>query len=98
MKKKRGPASDRISAMVLGVSICSEQKGKYNGPLFARKKNNYLERILIFVCVVFAVLAVWREGREKTYTFVTSFWKQSSKAERNLASEPEDTTSTKLSQ
>lgn len=73
--------------MVLGVSICSEQKGKYNGPLFARKKTNYLGKVVFFMCAAALVLGVWKEARMKTFAFVSSFWKQNPKVERNLAIE-----------
>jgi hypothetical protein len=38
--------------MVLGGALCSRESGKYPGPLFARKKNNYLGKFFLFMLFV----------------------------------------------
>lgn len=87
MKKKRGSASERVSAMLLGGAICSKESGKYPGPLFARKRTNYLGRFFFFMVLAVAVIGFWERGRKKVVMFAESIWKNNDKSERALAIE-----------
>lgn len=87
MKKERGSASERASAMVLGGSICAKENGKYVGPLFARKKNNYLGKFLFFMMLVGVGISFWERGRKTVGAFAASFFKSNKKAKRSIASE-----------
>lgn len=87
MKKRKGTASERASAMVLGGAICSREISKYPGPLFARKKTNYLGRFFLFILVVGVAVSFSKSGRKKALGYAQSFLNPDKKAGRNLASE-----------
>lgn len=86
-KKEEGSAQQRVSAMLLGGALCSKESSKYAGPLFARKKPNYLGKFFVFLFVVGVVLGFWERGRKSTVAFVASFISGDASAERALASE-----------
>lgn len=73
--------------MLLSGAICSKDRSKYMGPIFARKKPNYLGRFFVFLFVVGITLSFWERGRRSAVTFVSSFIKGEGSAERALASE-----------
>jgi len=73
--------------MVLGGSLCSRENGKYPGPLFARKKNNYLGKFFLFMLFVGTGLFFWDSGRNKVTNFAAKFFKSDKVAKRSLASD-----------
>ncbi|MEZ4814662.1 MAG: hypothetical protein R3A80_05585 [Bdellovibrionota bacterium] len=73
MKKRKGTASERASAMVLGGAICSRETSKYPGPLFARKKTNYLGRFFLFIFVVGVAVSFSERSRKKALGYAKSF-------------------------
>lgn len=63
MKKKVSSSSERISAVLLGGSICSNDNGSFKGSLFARKKSHKMRNFFIILFVLLATISMWEYDR-----------------------------------
>jgi hypothetical protein len=82
-KKDSSSSSERISAMLLGGSLCSSDNGKYKGPLFARKRNRSFGKFFLVLFLITMIISAWELGRR----YVPEFAHNVSTNFRGLASE-----------